>query len=266
MTTIATTNRAVDWARVHRGITVAVLAVLALTAFIVAFPGLAFVATEALRIDVPWIAALLPVLVDAGLMLSGYAAGRLRASGEQARIPFAIMGLLVTISVIGQTGHVWSAHGGRPSLELVLGLIFAAAIPVVLLLSVEGAIQVLVGKAPKRPAARRATKPSVSQPTAAAAASRAEPVLDRPRAPARSVARTVVPDEAPAARSRPIATREERFMIAEYVAMLEANVATRDSDGQHGTPSRNVIYKVHDIPKGKIDDDLRYLTEQRATA
>lgn len=61
-----------------------------------------------------------------------------------------------------------------------------------------------------------------------------------------SPALTVVPDNTPAGPvdERPALTREERLAIAEYVATLEQNLATRDADGKGGTPSRNVIWET----------------------
>lgn len=140
--------------------------VLALAAFVMGVPGLLIVAEWAGLEG--WLRYLVPVVLDAGLVISALAAVVARARFEPARLPRLTLASLTALSVAAQVAHVAvPADGVSP--EVVGGAVISMMAPLVVLLATEMLLSLAIAPPVKR-GGRKAVAPAqvkTSRPPAA---------------------------------------------------------------------------------------------------
>ena len=143
--------------------------VLALAAFVMGVPGLLIVAEWAGLEG--WLRYPVPVVLDAGLVISALAAVVARARYEQARLPRPTLASLTAPSVAAPVAHVAvPADGVSP--EVVGGAVISMMAPLVVLLATEMLLSLAIAPPVKRSARKVVSVPAPAKPVTTPAAER----------------------------------------------------------------------------------------------
>lgn len=140
---------------------------LAATSFSLGVPGLIY-AAELASVPGPlrW---LVPVMLDAGLVVFALAAVRLRAAGKPGLFPWTWMGTLTVASMGLQVVHVAAMSDGAGASEVWVGSALAASFPLITFAASHVAISLTVGAPVTKKARRAAATASTTRPTTTAA-------------------------------------------------------------------------------------------------
>lgn len=172
---------------------VALTSLLFLAAFAMGVPGLLDAATWA-RLS-GWERALVPVVLDLGMLISAVASVVARARHESPVLPRISMGALAGISVAAQVVHVITATGPGEELlpRVVVGVAIAVAAPVWVLVTTEMLLSLAIAPPARRAGAKTAPAPVQTY----------EPVAAPVAAPIPQAAGPAAQETAPAARPAP---------------------------------------------------------------
>jgi hypothetical protein len=191
-------QRAVEKMKTVSGV---LLLLLAATSFVAGIPGLVAAGEQA---QLGRLAFLVPIVVDAALVLFALAALVLRAEGRRAVLAWTFVVMLTLISVGSQAIHALAGHGWQVAPESVTGAVVASLFPIVILgstrtyevLRFANLLDRQVRRAPgrnaakaKQPAAARSNRPAgvvaSAGPAPAVAPARPALVADSTPGPAR---------------------------------------------------------------------------------
>lgn len=171
---------------------VVLVSLLFLASFAMGVPGLLDAATWA-RLS-GWERALVPVVLDLGMLISAVASVVARARHESPVLPRVSMGALAGISVAAQVVHVITATGpGEEHLRVVVGVAIAVAAPVWVLVTTEMLLSLAIAPPARRAGAKTAPAPVQTY----------EPVAAPVAAPIPQAAGPAAQETAPAARPAP---------------------------------------------------------------
>lgn len=170
-----------------RGVQVAltvVLMIVAVSAFVLGAIPLISIAQEWAGLPAG-VAALLPVVLDAGAVAAALAAIVRHTRGQRATLETALLLLTVVVSVCAQVVHAWQIEGGVWEPRTVIIAAALGSAPVIVLLASHAAIRTLTPPRQKRARGARRTAPAVVQkPALAAQASTPGKVAAKPAAAA----------------------------------------------------------------------------------
>lgn len=213
--------------------TLGALAVVAVSSFVVAYPGLVWVGVELAALPMA-IALVLPLAIDAGMLTAGLAAAVRRSQRRPARLELALLLGLVGVSVIAQITHVVAARDQWSPL-MAVGALVAAAAPVTLLMATEAVLRSVLSEAPAR---RRLVSRRAERQTSEASAARTAPA---------STATVRTRERGASTAPRPTAgidlagmTRDERLAHPEYAAQLRAGASQNELGRRFGISKTTV--------------------------
>ncbi|MGO1735851.1 MAG: hypothetical protein ACTHZ9_05965 [Leucobacter sp.] len=184
-----------------RGVQVALtvaLMIVAVSAFVLGALPLMSIAKEWAGLPTG-VAALLPVVLDAGAVAAALAAIVRHTRGQRATLETALLLLTVVVSVCAQVVHAWQIEGGVWEPRTVIIAAALGSAPVIVLLASHAAIRTLTPPRPKRARGARRTAPAVVQKPAPAA---------QTSAPVKAAAKSIA---APKPRATPPADLPERL-------------------------------------------------------
>ncbi|GAA1565792.1 hypothetical protein [Leucobacter aridicollis] len=156
-----------------RGVQVALtvaLMIVAVSAFVLGALPLISIAKEWAGLPTG-VAALLPVVLDAGAVAAALAAIVRHTRGQRATLETALLLLTVVVSVCAQVVHAWQIEGGVWEPRTVIIAAALGSAPVIVLLASHAAIRTLTPPRQKAKRAGRRTAPAAVKPASAAQAS-----------------------------------------------------------------------------------------------
>lgn len=101
--------------------------------------------------------ALVPLMLDGGLVIFGLIAIVRRARRETARFAWMMLTILTLLSVTSQVAHVIAAAGMSIRLETVIGAVVAAAFPAVVFAATHSLLDLAIAPAPKKSGRKAST-------------------------------------------------------------------------------------------------------------
>lgn len=168
-----------------RGVQIALTAVLmivAIAAFVLGALPLISIASDWAGLPVG-VAALLPVVLDAGAVAAALAAIVRHARGQRASLEMVLLALTVIVSVAAQVVHAWQIEGGTWEPRTVIIAAALGSAPIIVLLASHAAIRTLTPPRQKRGrVARRPAQPAPKPTPAVQASAPVKPAVDKPAA------------------------------------------------------------------------------------
>lgn len=181
------------------------VAILGVVSFTAGVPGLMAVGAWALLPG--WMSALVPVIVDGGILVFSLVAVVRRARGEGSVFAWSCLAILTLGSVAAQVAHVLLGSGSVAA-TAIAGAVVAGAFPSVVFASTHAILDLAIAPAPKR--GKHAEQPSEARAVILTERPISRPAVDA-KQPARRVERdaeTVLPEvrEQPAEVAAPAPT------------------------------------------------------------
>lgn len=206
------------------------VAILGIVSFTAGIPGLMAVGEWALLPG--WMSALVPVIVDGGILVFSLVAVVRRARGEGSFFAWSCLAILTLGSVAAQVAHVLLGSGSVVA-TAIAGAVVAGAFPSVVFASTHAILDLAIAPAPKRGKhAEQGPAEATEQPSEARAVILTERPISRPAVNAEQPARRVGRDAGEVVSER-----------AEHVAKVTVPVPAVDTEpvsepGEQGAPEQ----------------------------
>lgn len=223
------------------------VAVLGIVSFTAGVPGLMAVGAWALLPG--WMSALVPVIVDGGILVFSLVAVVRRARGEGAVFAWSCLAILTLGSVAAQVAHVLLGSGSVAA-TAIAGAVVAGAFPSVVFASTHAILDLAIAPAPKR---GKHAEDAPEQPAEARAVILRETPITRPAVNTEQPARRVERDA-------------ERVLpeLAEQPAKVTVTVPVADAEQVPATVAREVPEQVErDVPEA-VEQPARPVPEAPA--
>lgn len=176
-----------------------------------------------------------PVIIDGGLCVFALAAAHRRAQGQPSLFAWMALGLLTASSMGLQVAHVVETM--PPGTPQVIGAAVAAAFPLLVFASTHVILEMAIGPAPARSAARRTPRTSPS------------------RAPAPVVTTTSTPSPTPAPAPAPVVTARRASAArpddAAILELVRSGLSQRAAAEKLGV-SKSTVARALERAEGRV--------------